>query len=78
MFSSIKAYAIAFGTALFAGLIIAVKILTFQKQQLKEENAGHVKKDEIIDDMNLAEIKAKEKAKHDKNTINDSDWRDSI
>ena len=39
---------------------------------------GHEKKDEIIDDMNDAEIKAEEVEKDAKDKISPSNWRDSI
>ncbi|MCK5615229.1 hypothetical protein KAR91_75900, partial [Candidatus Pacearchaeota archaeon] len=58
VFSTIKGYLYTVGAAIFAGLVIAVKVLSFQKKELKRENAGHVKKNEIREDITAANKKA--------------------
>ena len=45
---------------------------------LKEENAAHEKKDEIIDDMGLAKIKLKEKQDEALKNNSGDDWYNSI
>jgi len=73
MFSTVKHYLIAAGAALVAGLLILLKVLTFQNKKLKEENKGHVKKEEIREEV----AKEEEKIEEEKDeAIKDNDGSD--
>ena len=56
------------------GLFAKTKYDGNKIENLEEENAAHEKKDEIIDDMNLAKVKAKEKRDEALKNNNGSDW----
>lgn len=64
--------------ALVAGLFLKMKWDGNKIENLEEENAAHEKKDEIIDDMKLAEVKAEAEKDEAIKNIDDSDWRNSI
>lgn len=73
MFSTIKAYIYAGAAAIFAIGIAWIKILTAQKKQLKRDNAALEKKDQINDDMHLAEVKAEKKERQENEKIDTDD-----
>ena len=78
MLAAFKGYAMAAVGAIIAFGWLWIKYLTGQNKSLKEENAAFEKKDEIIEDIKLAEVKAEEKDKDAKEAIDDSDWYNGI
>jgi len=69
-------------TAILGGaLAIAlgwIKILGYQKKELEEENAAHEKKHEIIEDMHLAKVKARDKRDEALKDNDGSDYMDRL
>ena len=57
--STIKGYLYAATAAIVAFMWLWIKYLSGQNKILEKENATHEKKDEIIDDMRLADIEGK-------------------
>ena len=78
MFSAIKGYLWAAGAAIFAGLLILVKVLTFQKAELKRENKGHVKKQEIRTDQAKVDKKVEKKKDENLKANDGADYDDYI
>lgn len=61
MLSGLWAKLVGIMGAALAIMGVMLKFKNHQIENLEEENAHHERKDEIIDDMNLAKVKAKEK-----------------
>jgi len=78
MFTGIWAKVIALlGTAV--GILLAVIGYKTRKiEDLEEENAGHVIKDEISDQMKEATEEIKKEAENDKENHDSTNWRDRI
>ncbi len=78
MFSGLWAKLVGLLTAALGVMTVMIKFKNHKIENLEEENAAHEKKDEIIDDMKLAEIKAEAEKDEAIENINDSDWRSGI
>ncbi len=78
MWSSIKMYVAAFGAALIGILLTIIKVMSFKNEKLKEENKGHVKKEEIREEIKEDKAEIKKEAKDAKEAINTDDWRSGI
>lgn len=59
-------------------LLILLKLKSHKIENLEEENAGHIKKIEIKEEIKAVETKAEEIEEDAKTDINDSNWRNSI
>jgi Flp pilus assembly protein TadB len=78
MLTAIKSYALAIGASLLAVLYAIIKYQGSKIDDLKEENAAHVKLDEIDSTMEKAQAKAEEIEKKAKKDFDDKDWRNKI
>ena len=78
MFSGLLAKATAALGIVVAFLLAMLKYKDVKLENAEEKNKMHDKENEIIDDMNLAKVKAKANENKAKDNIDDSDWRDNI
>jgi len=78
VFSGLLAKATALLGIVVAFLLALLKYKDHKLKNAEEKNDMHDKKDEIIDDMNLAEVKAEAKENEAKNNSDDSDWYNNI
>ena len=78
MFSGLLAKATALLGIVVAFLLALLKYKDHKLKNAEEKNDMHDKKDEIINDMNLAEVKAEAEENNAKNDTDDSSWRDNI
>ncbi len=78
MFSGIWTKLVAFMGVLVGVLMALLKYKSHQVTELKDENAGHVKKEEIRDEMDEVIDESKKEAKDAKENHDSSNWRDRI
>ena len=78
MFSGLWVKVSAFLASAF-GITAFLLSLVWKSNKRKDKVIkSHEKKDEIIDDIHLAEVKAEEHEENAKKNINDSNWADNI
>ena len=78
MLSGLWAKLVGVMGAALAIMGVMLKFKNHKIDELEEENAAHEKKDEIIEDMALAKVKAKDKRDEAIKNIDDTNWRDRI
>ena len=78
MFSGIGSKITAVLAIVSAALLIAVKTLWTSNKKKADVIKGHEKKDEIIDDMRLAEVQGEVNENESLKDTSDSNWRNNI
>ena len=78
MFSGLWAKLAGAMGAIIGVMAVMLKLKNHKIENLEEENAAHEMKDEIIEDMGLAEVKAKEKQDEALKNNDGADYMDRL
>lgn len=78
MFTGIWAKIVAGMSAVIGVMLIMLKLKNDKIENLEEENAAHVKRDEIDNTIEKAQAKAEKSEQDARQDFDDSDWKNKI